>query len=123
MYWLSYPFHTEFDDHSDATRDYDELDGSETMGNGTSTRFYHHVHWTSYTAVIFAGLAVAVLLVCAIVRWSRAGGTVRRRGRKSKDHRSDEDDSDLEAGRLRKIRSWTAQAEANGLYHTSQEDF
>jgi hypothetical protein len=105
--------------------DYDELDGLEVMNNGTSTRFYNHVHWSSYTALIFAGLFAVILFVGATLRWSGCGGGGRRRGRrrggKSRDHLSDEDDSaleDLESGRQRKIRSWAAHVESTGLYHS-----
>ena len=127
LYWLSYPFRSEFDEQprDDASRDYDELDGREDMNNGTSTRFYHHVHWTSYTAVIFGGLFAVVLLVCVIVRWSRGGGSLRkgRNGRKAREHLSDPEDDDLEANRARKIRSWATHAQVSGLYHTDNEDF
>ena len=117
------------EDASAAARDYDELDGLEAMNNGTSTRFYNHVHWSSYTALIFAALFAVILLVGAILRWSGFGTTTthgkqwrRRRGGKSRDHLSDDDDDDslddLEQGRQRKIRSWAAHAESSGLYHT-----
>ena len=62
--------------------DYDELDGLEAMNNGTSTRFYNHVHWSSYTALIFAGLFAVILFVGATLRWSGCGGGGRRRGRR-----------------------------------------
>jgi hypothetical protein len=108
----------------EALRDYDELDGREDMNNGTNTRFYNHVHWTSYTAVIFGGLFAVVLLFVVIARWARPGGGLRRRlrgagGRKS--HLSDGEQSppDLEMGRARQINNWIDDAVNNGIYHTT----
>jgi len=100
------------DSVDEALRDYDELDGREDLNNGTSTRFYNHVHWSSYTAILFGGLFAVVLVVFAFVRWARSGR------RRSKDHTSDDEVNDLEAGRARRIRKWAAQAQASGLYHT-----
>lgn len=104
----------------EALRDYDELDGREDLNNGTSTRFYHHVHWSSYTAIIFGGLFAVVLIVVGTVRWARSPPRNTRRRRKGRDHMSDDDDEsdDLEAGRLVKIRKWAAHAEASGLYYS-----
>jgi|WetSurMetagenome_2_1015567.scaffolds.fasta_scaffold00074_24 hypothetical protein len=112
-------------DLDEAFRDYDELDGREDSSNGTSTRFYHHVHWSSYTAIIFGGLFGVVLIVFATVRWVRSGGggggsgaLGRRRRRKSKDRLSDTEVDDLEAGRLKQIREWSAHARDSGLYYS-----
>lgn len=104
----------------EALRDYDELDGREDTNNGTSTRFYRHVHWSRYTAVIFGGLFAVMLLVVAVVRWGRRDDTRGRtgRGRRGKDHLSDSDAEDLEEGRANRIRQWHAQVAASGLYHS-----
>lgn len=105
---------TEGQDLDEALRDYDELDGREETNNGTSTRYLNHVHWSNYTAVIFGGLFAVVLIVVALLRWSRSGRRLGR-SRRPKDHLSDDD---LESGRAERIRKWTAHAEASGLYHS-----
>jgi hypothetical protein len=115
--FLSFGFRSDLDAGGPVLRDYDELDGREDMNNGTSTRYYNHVHWTSYTAVICGGLFIVVVLVVVLLRWSRRGGTRwGRKGGKSRDHLSDGGE-DLERGRTRKIAGYLEDVKGRGLYH------
>jgi hypothetical protein len=105
-------FHLRESDDALDQLDYDTLDGREDLdSNGTSTRFYHHIHWSIYSAVLFGSLFVLVLVVAAAVCRTRGAG---RRPRSSSGGASV-----YEQVQNERIARWVSAAASQGLYQDS----
>jgi hypothetical protein len=98
-------------DDVDAEIDYDVLDGRDT-NNGTSTRFYHHIHWTTYSAGLFGCLFLTVLVVAGAVYRARSQHAAVGRGKRRSDN-----NSDYENGQNEVIVEWMQRGVSQGLYH------
>jgi hypothetical protein len=96
--------------------DYDAMDAREDLNNGTSTRYYNHVHWSTYTALMFGALFAVILLVAGAIRLGR------RVSRARKLHNDDDDDNNgnaqsaYHARRARQLGQWLQSLDATVLH-------
>ncbi len=98
--------------------DYDAMDAREDLNNGTSTRYYNHVHWSTYTALMFGALFAVILLVAGAIRLGRRVSWARKL------HNDDDDDDDdngnaqsaYHARRARQLGHWLQSLDATVLH-------
>lgn len=98
--------------------DYDEMDGREDLHNGTSTRFYNHVHWSTYSAIMMGALFACVLLVAGVLRFGRG------RGHTHPHSDTDDDSSSTKsyvARRTDRLGAWLRSPDVQALYHNEDE--
>jgi len=106
------------DDDSGVFDDYDVLDGREDLHNGTSTRFYHHVHWSAYTGVIFGTLFLLVLVAVGAIGLGKRGQRCLAQRATAHGKRDD----DYQQKRLRALGQWLVRSQAASDAHENTEE-